>query len=113
MKPANRTALRAHLVLLCLSICIAGTPSLGLSVAWGLFDDDAPFFPQLSATLALVVLIMAGLRWAARRAFNSALDARHIELLDETGDEASIDDHCARPWLVQLHLELQGRHCVD
>lgn len=113
MKPATRTALHAHVVLFCLSTCIAITPGFGLFVVWGLFDDDTPFLPEASATLALAVVVMVGLRWAARRAFAAALDARHIELLDERGDEASIDDHCARPWLVQLHLELQGRRCVD
>lgn len=113
MKPTTTTALRANAVLLCLSTCIATMPGLILSMLFGLFDDNAPLLPYRGATIGLGLLVMFSLRWAARRAFDVALAAHQVRLLDEPCDQASIDAYCARAWLVQLHLELHGRHCID
>ncbi|CAE6803780.1 MULTISPECIES: hypothetical protein [Paraburkholderia] len=113
MKLTTTTALRANAVLLCLSTCVAIIPSLTLSVLFGLFDDNPPSLPYHGATIALALLVMFSLRWGARRAFDAALAAHQVRLLDEPADQASIDAYCARAWLVQLHVELQGRHCTD
>ncbi|CAE6761277.1 hypothetical protein [Paraburkholderia haematera] len=113
MKSTTTTALRANAVLLCLSTCIATLPSLSLSVLLGLFDDNAPLLPYRVATIGFALLVMLSLRWAARRAFDAAFEAHQVRLIDEPADQASIDAYCARAWLVQLHLELQGRYCVD
>ena len=113
MKLTNATALRANAVLFCLSTCVAIIPSLILSVLFGLFDDNAPLLPYRAATIGLALLVMLALRWAARRAFDAALEAHQVRLIDEPGDEALVDAYCARAWLVQLHLELHGRHCID
>jgi hypothetical protein len=113
MKLINTTALRANVVLFCLSTCVAIIPSLILSVLFGLFDDNAPLLPYHLATIGLALLVMLSLRWAARRAFDAALAAHQVRLLEEPADQASIDAYCARAWLVQLHVELQGRHCID
>ncbi|MFL9984337.1 hypothetical protein [Paraburkholderia sediminicola] len=113
MKLTTTTALRANAVLLCLSTCVAIIPSLILSVLLGLFDDNAPLLPYHGTTIALALLVMLSLRWAARRAFDAALAAHQVRLLEEPADQASIDAYCTRAWLVQLHVELQGRHCID
>ena len=113
MKSSTSTALRANVVLFSVSTAIAMVPCFSIGLLFGLLGDGTSELPYQGGTFVLASLVMLWLRWHARHAFLSAMQAKKVRL-PQTGDlEALIASDCPRAWLVQLHLELRGLRCGE
>lgn len=99
--------LRANLVLLALSACVANAGWLAIAVVL-----DGPEYSESAfirgAALATALVIMLKVRRHAKRAFEAASRGGHIEWTGPHNSTATIADQCPNGWLVQLHLELQA-----
>lgn len=113
MKVTTATALRANVVLFSVSICLAAIPCVSVALVFGLLDGGMPALPYQASIFLIAVLIMLLLRLHARRAFDSAVEAHKVQLTEGPPPEASIANDCRSAWMVQLHLELHGHHCID
>jgi hypothetical protein len=113
MKASTSTALRANVVLFSVSTGIAIVPCLSVGWMFGLLDDGITELPYQGGIFAVALLIMLLLRWSARLAYESGVDAHQVQLTEEAGLEALIASDCPHGWLVQLHLELRGQRCGD
>jgi hypothetical protein len=110
MRIRTATLLRANLLLVTLSANIATITYVIVGLLFGLFSDGD--LPYVDSVAALTVVVMLLLRRYAQHAFDAALQARKVQLSDET-PAASIELDCPRLWFVQLHLALLGRHCDE
>jgi hypothetical protein len=113
MKGSITTAVRANIVLFSVSTALAMTLCFGAGLLLGLLDDDTPALPYQGGIFLLASAVMLLLRWIARRAFDSALQAKRVRLGHRDHLPALIASDCPRAWLVQLHLELRGVRCVE
>ena len=113
LKPRIATALRANLLLFAVSTGAAAVPCLGLLLMFGVSDTGMPALAYLGGMLLTAGMITLVVRRHARRAFEEADLACKVQVYEKPAFEASIAGDCAQPWLVQLHLELQGFRCRD
>jgi uncharacterized membrane protein len=113
MKGSTATALRANVVLFSVSTAIAMVPCVGVPLLFGLLDDGTPALPRQGGIFVFASLVVLLLRWNARRAFYSALQAKKVRLAQKEHLPALIAGDCPRAWLVQLHLELRGFRCGE
>lgn len=113
MKSSTSTALRANVVLFSVSTAIAMVPCSSIGLLLGLLGDGTSELPYQGGIFVLGSLVMLWLRWHARRAFHSAMQAKTVRLTQKGDLDALIADDCPRAWLVQLHLELRGLRCGE
>jgi hypothetical protein len=113
MKSTTSIALRANIALFAASTGIAIVPCISVALLFGLPGDAMRELSCRGSTFLIASVVKFLLRWYARRAFESAVEAHKVQLTEASGPEASIASDCPRPRLVQLHLELRGHRCAD
>lgn len=113
MKRSLATSLRAHFVLLSVSLLIAAVPGCALYVMFDLFDAGDPPTNVRAALVLLALAVTLTLRLLGLRAFRAAYATGHVRLHGPGEDGTSIELDCDHRWFVQLHLELMGYDCID
>ncbi|WGS54887.1 hypothetical protein LFL96_35900 (plasmid) [Paraburkholderia sp. D15] len=113
MNASTLIAVRAHVVLLSVSICIVSVPCLAISEASGALADTGSQWPWQAVTCATAMVVMMLIRALAHTAFRRAFRAGKLERRRSPEHAVQIAGDCRLAWLVQLHLELRGMRCVD
>lgn len=113
MKRSLATSVRAHFVLLAVSLLIAAVPGCALYVMFDLFDAGEPPTNVRAALVLLALAVTLALRLFGLRAFRAAYATGHVRLHGPGEDGTSIKLYCEHRWFVQLHLELMGYDGID
>jgi hypothetical protein len=113
MKRSLATSLRAHFVLLAVSLLIAAVPGCALYVMFDLLDAGEPPTNVRAALVLLALAVALALRLFGLRAFRAAYAVGHVRPHGAGEDGTSIELDCEHRWFVQLYLELMGYDCID
>ncbi|MDS0862751.1 hypothetical protein NUV25_34145 [Burkholderia pseudomultivorans] len=113
MKRSLATSLRAHFVLLAVSLLLAAVPGCALYVTFDLFDAGEPPTNVRAALVLLALAVTLALRLFGLGAFRAACATGHVRLHDSGEHGTSIELDCEHRWFVQLHLELMGYDRID
>lgn len=106
--PTFLSVVRTNIALLGVSTGLANLPFLLAHLLFEIPASGTPHWSYKVSIAATALVIMAILRWCARRAYRDALKSGDIRPSHRSGGGVTIAPHCRRAWLVQMHAELHA-----